>query len=323
LFKFLAKAVLLDSASRSIQTTQTIVGLVECKKDTWDVLENTISVPLNESLLIIKDNPRLHIIKSTKNGTFYVSLGNCVKHDASDIVLREVAINLFMTGDLAFYSLVLGKENMSGKWCWHCNLSAKEWRDKSATGTLWTLDNMKEHLVRNSEGIPDRVKGITKEPLVTAIEPYDYVFNPLHSLDLGLNHIIKQFFYPFVDYLVEDVPEEEVALRIVAEKAAHEAEVAQEKCEQAKMELEAAEIECAATRLDLLYHSQSNMLAENESPEMVEVLLAAITQELKSRKEHWKLADKARKVAKKKENDAKNEFKKAEKRGVLWTRQYC
>ncbi len=36
-------------------------------------------------------------------------------------------INVYITGDLAFYATVLGKENMGGIWCPWCMLSKQEW----------------------------------------------------------------------------------------------------------------------------------------------------------------------------------------------------
>lgn len=46
----------------------------------------------------------------------------------------------FVAGDLAFYAMVLGKENSSDKWCHLCDLHAKEWVDENHTpGTPWTV----------------------------------------------------------------------------------------------------------------------------------------------------------------------------------------
>ena len=59
--------------------------------------------------------------------------------------MKHIPINLYMTGDLAFYSLVLGKENMSGHWCWRCDLNSREWQDLTKVGQCWTLAGMEEH----------------------------------------------------------------------------------------------------------------------------------------------------------------------------------
>ena len=57
----------------------------------------------------------------------------------------QIKTRILISGDLAFFATSVGKVNMSGCWCHWCNLSAKEWSDKTHTkGMLWTIDLFKK-----------------------------------------------------------------------------------------------------------------------------------------------------------------------------------
>ena len=42
-------------------------------------------------------------------------------------VNKSIRLRVLMCGDLAFFAAVLGKVNMSGKWCVWCQLGPSEW----------------------------------------------------------------------------------------------------------------------------------------------------------------------------------------------------
>jgi len=70
------------------------------------------------------------------------------KPTVDKVPLAEAEVEIFMTGDLAFYSLALGKENMAPHWCWRCKASKAEWTASvdNPVGELWTTENLEEHL---------------------------------------------------------------------------------------------------------------------------------------------------------------------------------
>ena len=53
---------------------------------------------------------------------------------------KKLRLNLYVTGDLAFYAIVLGKEGMSPKWCHLCQVREGNRRDLNRTDTAWTTD---------------------------------------------------------------------------------------------------------------------------------------------------------------------------------------
>jgi len=82
-------------------------GYIQCQKDTYKVLEETISVPIDEPLWRIRNNKVLSIYSDTIGGIPKMCWG---KPTVDKHVLAEAEVELFMTGDLAFYSIALGKE---------------------------------------------------------------------------------------------------------------------------------------------------------------------------------------------------------------------
>ena len=164
-----------------------LVGNVECKKDTRDVLiDSGIAPKLNAALKRLHDK-----------------LGNQVKLKA--------------TGDLAWYSLALGKENMAGHHCWRCQLSHKQFQtDPCKTGLKWTLRLMRKRLQKLESGelkrTPGNEKGITALPLFDCIEPKDWMVPILHAVDLEVNapfHYLQRYVWN----RVEDIPVELILAR--------------------------------------------------------------------------------------------------------------
>ena len=62
-------------------------------------------------------------------------------------IIIQISTCILISGYLAFFTTVAGKVNMSGCWCHWCNLSTKEWSDKShAKRMLWTVDLLNKSL---------------------------------------------------------------------------------------------------------------------------------------------------------------------------------
>lgn len=118
------------------------MGHIDCAKDTREILERTITQPINKGLRKVFGKV-LVISRSTHSIAFVnenpVANGNFDEHHIS------LPINVFITGDLAFMSTLLGKENMSTVWCPWCMLSKVQWGQRNhEPGKLWTIDRIVE-----------------------------------------------------------------------------------------------------------------------------------------------------------------------------------
>ena len=103
-----------------------------------------------------------------------------------------------MCGDLAFFAAVLGKVNMSGKWCTWCKLSPSEWRHAGHNcGEKWTIDRMsqlRDKIMRKEiEAKASNKKGVVEVPLIDAI-PFDHIIFSLLHPEIGVgNKVLDSF----------------------------------------------------------------------------------------------------------------------------------
>ena len=52
----------------------------------------------------------------------------------------SIPLRILISGDLVFFSTVVGKKYISGKWCHWCNLSPAEWGIcDHEKGDMWSI----------------------------------------------------------------------------------------------------------------------------------------------------------------------------------------
>jgi len=81
-----------------------------------------------------------------------------------------------ITGDLAFYSLILGKPSMDNKWCCRCKFfCAQDWEMGSNSDTKeWTKQKLKTMLERIQSGEKMGARdwcGVKCKPIIDMIHP--------------------------------------------------------------------------------------------------------------------------------------------------------
>jgi len=191
-----------------------MVGYVQCQKDTYTVLAETVARPINDDLHYIKNQKELTIYRSP-DGTIEMCWG---KPTNDCTVLQTAPIQFFMTGNLAFYSMALGKENASPAWCWRCQQSKRDWSPQDSDdlepkdlGEPWTIDKLKTHLAELDRGDrdkndPQQKKGVTAMPLFDCIPVANILVPPLHNTELFVNTPINSFL-KFVNHRIENLPE--------------------------------------------------------------------------------------------------------------------
>ena len=192
-----------------------LVGYVQCKKDTYKVLRETITVPLNASLQRIIDLGSSLSIYRDVDSSIKMTWG---RPSIEKTVLASAPVSLFLTGDLAFYAIVLGKENMSPHWCWRCMLQKKAWtEDPTLVGEPWSHDTLKERLTKLQSGELDKNKasdqlGVTAKALFPTIPVQNILVPPLHNNELFINHPIKSLI-AWINHRIEKLPLEIVSAR--------------------------------------------------------------------------------------------------------------
>ena len=190
-----------------------LVGYIQCRKDTYAVLQSTITDHLNESIQRILALGSLSIFKDTNN-VIRSMWGN---PSVEKKVLATVPVEVFMTGDLAFYSIMLGKENMSPHWCWRCTSSKAEWTEGREGADLWSHNMLKNHLeALNASTEADRIKhrrGVTMPALLPSIPVQNILVPPLHNNELFVNHPIKELM-KWIHCRIEKLPADLIQARL-------------------------------------------------------------------------------------------------------------
>jgi hypothetical protein len=95
-------------------------------------------------------------------------------------------MRMFVAGDLAFFSTLLGKENMSSVRCTWCKLSKVEWAAGYPLGKCWTINDLldlwQNVACGNLASVAENLKGCTEEPLFDSVSLDNYIIPVLHSL---------------------------------------------------------------------------------------------------------------------------------------------
>jgi hypothetical protein len=232
-FRMVVKVVVRKGSMKAIDSWPVKIGHIDCKKDSYHVLQSTIAPHLNNDLKTIKESKLLLFKKVCGDGSTYYTCqigkydptdpnaprfvfdhGN--DDDATIQFVRACSIRILFTGDLAWYAAALGKVNMSGNWCCWCKLSANEWKDVHEAGEVWTLllmNELREQLNRKEiKDLPMNRKGIVMVELFDCVDVFEYIYPILHS-EIGLGNYILNAFLTWVDYRIEMVTEEEMEKR--------------------------------------------------------------------------------------------------------------
>ncbi len=195
--------VIFRDADNSIKATAIYgLGEIECAKDTGELLALAFIPKLNASLkeiisYDIDENGKLVsdgalavykkniLLPADGDGpSFYSILDRTTRKSADDTLVLNVPIRIFITGDLAFYATMVGKEGMDKAHCHWCKLPSSQWQTPGhAPGTKWTLQELKR--VADSLDFGKTENGVKSYPLLDCIELERYSFPVIH-VTLGL-----------------------------------------------------------------------------------------------------------------------------------------
>ncbi|CAB9513568.1 unknown protein [Seminavis robusta] len=227
-----------------------LCGFIECQKDTYAVLERTITDPLNCSLKRIGNELALC---EAPDGSIYAAWGcnSPTVRAYRGVVLRTVPVQMFVVGDCAFLLLVQGREACSTYWCPFCEWGRDAWQThkmKGCTckkGKQWTLESMMEcrHIWQIQKELgpaPSKaqIKGTKEDPLFD-IPLENFLVGPLHVLDLFVNSA-KALLDEYVWWRVENISVELEKARVAEALTRMALEVAVEAENQAKQDLDQA-----------------------------------------------------------------------------------
>jgi hypothetical protein len=91
-----------------------------CQKDMGKLIESTILPTLTSGLIVVA-TALLHIHKDNQ-GNILCKFGPTRQNTQHEVVQTISHVNLYVTGNLAFQAMAMGKESMLGHWCMQCTI---------------------------------------------------------------------------------------------------------------------------------------------------------------------------------------------------------
>jgi hypothetical protein len=192
-----------DMLNKEIMEERSIAE-IECRKDTLEIVESTLTTPVNNYLQEIvssveteEDEQRefdgnITILFDQQQHILYSTFKSVViKHNDNDTIITTIPFRVSVTaGDLAFYAMFLGKDGMSTKWCWLCKQSYQQWRNLNVDPSQhWTLKSIKDTASTLNNGATEL--GIKIPPLLTSIHVRMYIIPMLHALIGIVNRLLS------------------------------------------------------------------------------------------------------------------------------------
>jgi len=246
-------------------------------------------------LKLISDGGKFIIDLSSASNELKLSLSSSDVSE-NDSRLCDVSIRLFFTGDLKFYTQMLGRNIMSGSWCMWClmapNKGSKEIAEVPPNhAEEWTIDTLKSHKVLISEGTlkkPTEIHGVVEFPVWDFVEISHYIYPVLHG-EIGLVNNALDAFYNVLDDIVEVMSDKEKVAcnRTIISDAALQAAI--EKLQEYRDRITVNVSFYDVLKSDISRQLQSHGISEEEKNRLCrerEEINAAITNTKNQRKEN-------------------------------------
>lgn len=203
------------------------VAEIICSKDSADVIAITIKKELTKGLRTIAKKDMTISVKAGDNSGDDKTIFCSYDPDSSteDAVTRHAS--LYIVADLACHAMILGKEDMSGKWCFLCKMAASKMGNLDATADRWTMEDLVQFATdyeakveewkqkpprKRSKHGPQPELGVKEKPWWDFI-PLEHYIVPLLHCNIGIGDIILNKFRSFVSEKIEYLSPEEASTR--------------------------------------------------------------------------------------------------------------
>jgi hypothetical protein len=184
-----------------------------CRKDTGSLIESTILPTLTSGLKDVATSP-LHIHYDDE-GIIQCKFGEtcpATKHAATAAILHA---DLYITGDLAFQAMALGKESMSGHWCMQCTMQMQctLTEDQLCEVRMWTMDEycrLGDEAERRGKG--ETKLGVKQKPWWPFIPVSHYMIPLLHCM-IGVGNQLLDVLRDIINEYLENMTLTEEKIR--------------------------------------------------------------------------------------------------------------
>jgi hypothetical protein len=162
-----------------------------CRKDTGKLIESTILTRLSQGLEIIA-TWNLHI-EMNDNGALVCEF----KQTWLDI---SHLVDIYVTSNLAFHAMALGKESMAGWWCMLCKASRAQFLDEDIE--RWAVKDLVS-CGMNAESNNSKPKLRVKHQPWWPFIPLTHYVSPLLYCEIGIGNAIFELLRDIVNEHIE------------------------------------------------------------------------------------------------------------------------
>ena len=178
------------------------ISTVNSNKDSGKVFRETIEPYVTRDLRLLNDSS----VVLTVDDSGYVQCHLQPKGEGSSRNLLNVTIEdivLLITGDIKWYCMLLGMEDMASSWCIYCVLKATVWRQQGhAKGDARTIELINSIVDQyNLTDTSKPVMGVKCKPVWDFIPITHYVLSLLH-IQMGIFNDIDDWFMRSVHKMV-------------------------------------------------------------------------------------------------------------------------
>ena len=187
---------------------------IKCSKDSGTVIKNTILDKIDSGINSVATS---RVEFTHENGTWHSSLAeaNVDTESHPDLGHNCCTPETFISGDLAFLCMIVGKEGYEGDWCYLCDLFHTHWQQQDHNvGVEWTTESLKEKHELNQQLNAKGTKmcGVRERPFFQKVKHGNIIFSVLHAM-MGIGNAGVDYLVDFMEQHIENLPQEEVGLK--------------------------------------------------------------------------------------------------------------
>ena len=188
---------------------------VKCKKDSGFLLQNAILPKIDGGVNRVVSSQVKFTEQDGKRSSVLVGL---TYNEATNLQMQPLwycTPESFISGDLAFLCMIMGKEGYEGDWCYLCDLFHTDWQELNhKLGTEWTTQGIE---TRHTENVQSKAKwthkgGVKERPYFRSVKNQNVFFSVLHAM-MGLGNNCVDYLVDYIEQHIENLPQEEVGLK--------------------------------------------------------------------------------------------------------------
>ena len=203
-FRMPFRTVLLLKDGRHLKKDIGIATII-CKKDTGEVILNTIMDVLTADLKLINNSSV--VIGTDEVGALTCKLVTKGTQTATPRTNTIQSTTLYITGDIKWFCMLLGMEDMAPHYCVYCHHRAQDWKkernhDKASDRTIESIiETVEKYNLTSKTKSNPKYRGVKSMPFWDFIPVDNYALSLLH-IWMGIFNDIDRWFMEQVHLLM-------------------------------------------------------------------------------------------------------------------------